>query len=67
MPPLDSSNISLDTLTGRNESVGFADYLNSEHHHKHCYHSFISNITVAEDSEVTIDGHAVMQKRLKMF
>lgn len=32
MPPLVSSNVSLDTLTGHNESVDFSDYLNSEHH-----------------------------------
>lgn len=28
MPPLISSNMSLDTLTGHNESVDFSDYLN---------------------------------------
>ena len=31
MPPLVSSNIALDTLTGHNESVDFSDYLNSEY------------------------------------
>ena len=67
MPPLNSSNISLDTLTGHNETVDFTDYLNSEHHHKRCYHSLMSNLTVVGDSEVDINGHVAMQKRLKMF
>lgn len=50
MAPLLSSNMSLDTLTGRSETVDFSDYLN-----------------VVGDSEIDINGHAIMQRKLKMF
>lgn len=66
MLPLDSSNVSLDSLTGRNETIDFSDYLNSEHHHN-LYTIIHISIVVVSDSEVAIDGHTAMQKRLKMF
>ncbi|XP_065885861.1 proteasome maturation protein-like [Dysidea avara] len=50
MPPLHSSNLAMDTLTGRDETVEFCDYLN-----------------VSWDTEVNVDGHLAMEKKLKML
>ena len=65
MPPLHSSNLAMDTLTGRDETVEFCDYLNG----KICFTFTLLSIQyiVSWDTEVNVDGHLAMEKKLKML
>jgi proteasome maturation protein len=72
MPVLPSSNLHLDILTGKDETIDFEDFLNGKGMERGCVHRegewpFIAVLSIDPAlSTDTLDVHAAMEHKLKL-